>query len=260
MKLLENKKALVFGVANNHSIAWGIAQELNRYGAAVGFSYGLAELEKRVRPLAESLGSSFVEKCDVANDAEIAAVMEKAKEAFGSIDILVHSIAFAGRDELGKPFHQTSRAGFRTAMDVSVYSLVALVNAALPIMTPGSSVITLTHHGSQQVFPNYGIMGPAKAALEASVRVLAAELGSKQIRVNAISAGPIHTLAARGVPRFMDYLENAAKIAPLGRNVTPADIGKAAVYLCSGLAASVTGQVHYADSGLSIVAFTKQES
>ena len=257
--LLEGKKALVFGVANERSIAWGIAQELNNHGAKVGFSYAMPELEKRVRPLAESLGSDFVEKCDVSSDAEIAEVMGKAQVKYGKIDILVHSIAFANSEELKGPFYNTSRAGFHTAMDVSVYSLVALVKAALHIMNQNGSVLTMTHHGSQQIFENYNVMGTAKAALEATVRALAFDLGKDyKVRVNAISAGPINTLSARGISGFSSILDESERVAPLGRNVTPTDIGKAAVYLCSDLAAGVTGQVHYVDAGLSTVAFTRR--
>lgn len=259
MNLLDGKTALVFGVANDHSIAWGIAQELNSAGAKVGFSYQGAALEKRVRPLAESIGSKFIEPCDVTDDGQIAAIMEKAKTTYGGIDIMVHAIAFANRDELKGPFYKTSRAGFHTAMDVSVYSLVALVNSALPIMRPGGSVLTMTHHGSQQVFENYNVMGLAKAALEATVRAIAFDLGrDHKIRVNAISAGPINTLSARGISGFSGILSEAETMAPLGRNMTTEDIGKAAVYLASDLSRGVTGQVHYVDGGLSTVAFTKR--
>jgi enoyl-[acyl-carrier protein] reductase I len=197
MGQLAGKKALIFGVANDHSIAWGIAQALHREGAELGFSYAVETLERRVRPLAESLGSHFIERCDVGSDAEIAEVFGKAKERFGSIDILVHAIAFANREDLAGRFVDTSRDGFLLAHNISVYSLIGLARAAMPMMAEGGSIITLTYYGAEKVVPNYNVMGVAKAALEATVRYLANDLGPQGIRVNAISAGPIRTLAAR---------------------------------------------------------------
>src|SRR5690606_30154130 len=194
MGQLDGKKALIFGVANDHSIAWGIAQALHREGAELGFSYAGPNLEKRVRPLAESLGSDFVEQCDVGSDAEIQATFDKAAERFGTIDILVHAVAFASRDDLTGRFIDTSRDGFMLAHNISVYSLVALTRAALPLMPNGGSVITLSYYGAEKVVPNYNIMGVAKASLEATVRYLAWDAGNEGIRVNAISAGPIRTL------------------------------------------------------------------
>ncbi len=255
MGLLDNKTALIFGVANDHSIAWGIAQAFAREGATLGFSYAGEALERRVRPLAASVGSTFIEPCDVSKDDDIAAVMDKAKAALGGIDILVHSIAFANRDELSGAFYDTSRDGFHLAMDVSVFSLTALTRAALPIMREGGSVLTLTYLGSLRAFPNYNVMGVAKAALEASVRYLARDLGAhdKHIRVNAISAGPIRTLSAAGVSGFKGLHSRFREVAPLRRNITLEDVGNAAVYLCSHLGAGVTGEVHYVDAGYNIV-------
>jgi len=255
MGLLDGKTALIFGVANDHSIAWGIAQAFAREGATLGFSYAGEALERRVRPLAASVGSTFIEPCDVSKDEDIAAVMENAKTALGGIDILVHSIAFANREELGGAFYDTSREGFHLAMDISVYSLTALTRAALPIMRENGSVLTLTYLGSLRAFPNYNVMGVAKAALEASVRYLALDLGAddKRIRVNAISAGPLRTLSAAGVSGFKGLHSRFREIAPLHRNVTIDDIGNAAVYLCSHLGAGVTGEVHYVDAGYNIV-------
>lgn len=255
MGLLDNKTALIFGVANDHSIAWGIAQAFAREGATLGFSYAGEALERRVKPLAASVGSNFVEPCDVSQDEEIAAVMEKARAALGEIDILVHSLAFANRKELGGAFYDTSREGFHLAMDISVYSLTALTRAALPIMRENSSILTLTYLGSLRAFPNYNVMGVAKAALEASVRYLALDLGAheKCIRVNAISAGPIRTLSAAGVSGFKGLHSRFREVAPLRRNVSIDDIGNAAVYLCSDLGAGVTGEVHYVDAGYNIV-------
>jgi len=199
MGLLEGKNALIFGLANERSIAWGITQAFKREGANLGISYAGEMLEKRVKPLAEQVGCTWVEECDVTNDDQIKAVAEKAAKHFGKIDVLVHSIAFAGKDELSKPFHETSREGFRVALDVSVYSFVALTHAFLPILNPGASVMCLTYgSGAVKVAPHYNVMGVAKAALESATRYLAYDLGPQKIRVNAISAGPIRTLAAAG--------------------------------------------------------------
>jgi enoyl-[acyl-carrier protein] reductase I len=253
MKLLEGKKALIFGVANNRSIAWGIAQAFHEHGAELAFSYGIPQLEKRVLPLAESLGVSFVEKCDVSSDEEIEAVFRQAADRLGNIDILVHAIAFAGQKELEGRFYDTSRDGFRTAMDISVYSLVSLTRAALPLLSPGASVLTLTYYGAEKVVPHYNVMGVAKAALEASVRYLAADLGPQDIRVNAISAGPIKTLAAAGVAGFRRMLTYVGERAPLRRNVDQDEVGRTALWLCSDLASGVTGEVVYVDAGYHIL-------
>ena len=199
MKMLKGKTALIFGLANKRSIAWGIAQAFHEHGAKLGFSYAGEVLARRVAPLAESLGVDFVESCDVSSDEEIQQISEKAKERFGSIDILVHSIGFADRSELQGPYYNTSRSGFLTAMDISVYSFTALAQAFQPIIRPKGALLTLTYYGSEKVAPNYNVMGVAKAALEASTRYLAYDFGPKNIRVNAISAGPVRTLAAAGV-------------------------------------------------------------
>ncbi len=259
MGLLTGKTALIFGVANDHSIAWGIAQAFAREGATLGFSYAGEALAKRVKPLAESVGSTFVEPCDVGNDGEIAAVFEKVKAAYGQIDILVHAVAFANRDELTGPYYNTSREGFRLALDVSCYSFTALARAAAPLMKPGGALITLTYYGAVKAVPSYNVMGVAKAALEASVRYLAVDLGPQNIRVNAISAGPIRTLAAAGVTGFKSMHSEFKNIAPLRRNVTIEDVGNAALYLCSDLAAGVTGEVHYVDSGFNVIGVAAPE-
>lgn len=253
MKLLEGKKALIFGVANKRSIAWGIAQAFHEHGAEVGLSYGIPQLEKRVRPLAESIGTTFVERCDVTQEAEVEAVFAKAGEQFGSIDILVHSIAYAPREELEGRFVDTSRAGFAIALDISAYSLVALAKGALPLMSPGGSILTMSYFGAEKVVPHYNVMGVAKAALEASVRYLASDLGPDGIRVNAISAGPIKTLAAAGVSGFRKMLTYVEERAPLRRNVDQSEVGKTAVWLGSDLASGVTGEVVYVDSGYNIL-------
>src|SRR5690606_1573717 len=238
MGLYDGKTALVFGVANKHSIAWGIARALHEQGAEVGFSYAMERLEKRVRPLAESVGSRFIEPCDVTDDAAIDRLFERVAEVYGTIDVLVHSIAYAEREDLEGEFVSTSRQGWRTALEVSAYSLVALTQRAAPLMPNGGAVVTLTALGGDRVLPNYNVMGVAKAALEASVRYLAADLGPRGIRVNAISAGPIKTLAAHGVSGFRDMYRTHEQVAPMRRLITPEDVGRAAVYLCSDWASA----------------------
>ncbi len=260
MGLLEGKRGLILGVANDHSIAWGIAQALHREGAQLGFTYVGEALERRVRPLAEQLGAPLIAPCDVNHDAEIAALMTRTQEVFGQIDLLVHAIAFANKDELNGPYLRTTRAGFLLAMEVSVYSLTALVKAAEPLLAPGAAILTLTYHGAQKVIPNYNVMGVAKAALEASVRYLAADLGPRDIRVNAISAGPIRTLAASGIAGFRALHRSFAEQAPLRRNVTIEDVGNAALWLCSDLSRSVTGEILYVDAGFNIMGLSSAES
>lgn len=259
MGLMDGKQGLILGVANDHSIAWGIAQALHREGATLGFTYAGEALERRVRPLAESLGAPLIAPCDVTRDEEISALMERAREVFGQIDLLVHAIAFANKDELNGPYLRTTREGFHLAMDVSVYSLTALLRAAEPLLAPGASILTLTYHGSRQVIPNYNVMGVAKAALEASVRYLAADLGPRGVRVNAISAGPIRTLAASGIAGFRAMHRSFAAQAPLRRNVTIDDVGDAALWLCSDLSRAVTGEVLYVDAGFNIMGMSVEE-
>jgi len=262
MGFLSGKTALVFGVANDHSIAWGISQALHREGATLGFSYAGEKLERRVRPLAESLGSTFVEPCDVSRDEDIAAVMDKVKAEFGEIDILIHSIAFANRDDLAGPYYSVTREGFHTAMDISVYSFTALAKAALPIMKPNGAMLTMTYLGSVRAVQHYNVMGVAKAALEASVRYLAMDMGTheKRIRVNSISAGPIRTLAVAGIQGSRQMISEFAKSSLLRRNITIDDVGNAAAYLCSDLAAGVTGEIHYVDAGYSVAGFPATEA
>lgn len=255
MGLLENKTALVFGVANERSIAWGIAKAFHEQGATLGFSYASEALERRVRPLASSLGSAFVEPCDVSQDDEIKQIAEHAAQAFGQVDILVHSIGFANAAELEGPYYNTSRAGFHLAMDISVYSFTALARAFRPLLRPGGALLTLTYYGAEKVAPNYNVMGVAKAALEASVRYLAYDLGPHGVRVNAISSGPIRTLAAAGVSGFKDMYRHFHRLAPLQQNVTIEDVGGVALFLCSSLASKVTGEVVYVDSGYNILGF-----
>jgi enoyl-[acyl-carrier protein] reductase I len=253
MNLLKGKTALIFGLANERSIAWGIAQAMYKHGAKIGMSYAGEVLERRVRPLAASIGCDFVKKCDVSKDEEIAAVAEDASRAFGQIDILVHSIAFANRDELTGPFYNTSREGFRMAMDISVYSFVGLARAFQPLFREGGALLCMSYYGAQKVAPHYNVMGVAKAALEASTRYLAYDFGPQGVRVNAISAGPIRTLASAGVSGFKDMYRAFTEMAPLHQNITIQDVGNAAVFLCSDMAARTTGEIFYVDSGYNII-------
>ena len=253
MGLLDGKNALIFGLANERSIAWGITQAMHREGAKIGISYAGEALERRVKPLAEQVGCRFVEECDVTRDDQIAAVVEKTEKNFGKVDILVHSVAFAGREELTGPYYNTSREGFKNAMDISVFSFVALAKAYLPILNAGASLMCMTYYGSVKVAPHYNVMGVAKAALESSTRYLAYDLGPQKIRVNAISAGPIRTLAAAGVGGFRDMYKHFADISPMRENVTIEDVGNAAVFLASNLSARITGEVLYVDSGFNSV-------
>lgn len=253
MSLLEGKNALVFGLANQRSIAWGIIQAFHQHGAKLGISYAGEVLKKRAEPLAESIGVSFVEPCDVGVDAQIDRVAEKAEAEFGGIDVLVHAIAFANREELTGPYYETSREGFRLAMDISVYSFTALARAFQPILRPGASLITLTYYGSEKVMARYNVMGVAKAALEASVRYLADDFGEQGVRVNAISAGPIRTLAAAGVSGFKSMYSRFAEMAPLRQNVSIEDVGNAATFLASDLSSKITGEVLFVDSGYNIL-------
>ncbi|MBN1958598.1 MAG: enoyl-ACP reductase [Desulfuromonadales bacterium] len=254
MGLMSGKKGVIFGVANDKSIAWGIAQQLRAEGAELAFTYLNEALEKRVRPLAESLDSSLVLPCDVQNEDEIVAVFSELEKHWGKIDFVVHAIAFANREDLKQPFSQTSREGFRLALDVSAYSLVSLTRCALPVLNDGGSIVAMTYLGSVRSVPAYNVMGVAKAALESSVRYLAAELGERNIRVNAVSAGPIKTLAASGIGGFKEKLRVAEERAPLKRLVTQEDVGKSALYLLSDLSSGVTGEIHYVDGGFSTAA------
>lgn len=253
MSLLAGKKALIFGLANKRSIAWGIAQAFHEQGAELGFSYAIPQLERRVRPLAEQVGVDFVERCDVTKDEEIDALFQKAADHFGAIDILIHAVAFANREDLEGRFYDTSREGFATALDVSAYSLVALTRAAMPLMPDGGSILCLTYYGAEKVIPHYNVMGVAKAALEASTRYLAAELGSHDIRVNAISAGPIKTLSAAGIAGFRKMLGYVEERAPLRRNVDQSEVGQAALWLCSDWASGVTGEIVHVDAGYHVL-------
>jgi len=254
MALLEGKKAAIFGVANERSIAWAIAEAFYAEGAELAFTYAGEVLEKRVRPLAEGVGSKIILPCDVTKDEEVEKVFADLRDAWGGLDIVIHAIAFANKEDLANPYVQTSRAGFHLAMDVSAYSLIALAQRAAPLMAErGGAILTLTYMGSEKVIPNYNVMGVAKAALEASVRYLAHDLGPKGVRVNAISAGPIRTLAAAGISDFKSMLHHVAERAPLKRNIDAEEVGKTALYLCSDLGSAVTGEVLHVDAGYNIM-------
>ncbi len=252
MGLMDGKRGIIFGVANDMSIAWGIAQQLKAQGATLAFTYLNEALEKRVRPLAESLDADLILPCDVSNDADIEAVFETLGKEWGSVDFVVHAVAFANREDLKHGFSQTSRAGFKLALDISAYSLVAVTRCAVPLMTDGGSIVTMTYLGAVRTIPQYNVMGVAKAALEASVRYLAVELGEKGIRVNAVSAGPIKTLAASGIANFREKLKLMDDRAPLKRCVSQEEVGKSTLYLLSDLASGVTGEVHYVDAGFNV--------
>lgn len=254
MSLLQGKNAMIFGVANERSIAWGIAKAFHAHGATIGLSYAGEALERRVRPLAASIGCSFVESCDVSQDAQIQRVADLAERAFGQVDILVHSIGFANREELSGPYYKTSREGFHLALDISAYSFVALARAFQSFMPRGSAMLCMTFNsGSSKVSPHYNVMGVAKAALEACTRYLAYDLGGQGIRVNAISAGPIRTLAAAGVSGFKDMLRSFSENTPLRENVTTEDVGNAAVFLSSSMSIHTTGEIFFVDSGYNIM-------
>ncbi|HWO40549.1 MAG TPA: enoyl-ACP reductase [Candidatus Eisenbacteria bacterium] len=254
MGLLDGKKGIIFGVANERSIAWAISEALHAEGAELAFTFAGEALEKRVRPLAEGIGAKIILPCDVARDEEIDNVFSTLKREWGALDILIHAVAFANKEDLSHPYVQTRRAGFHVALDVSVYSLVALARLAAPLMEGRSgSIVTMTYMGSEKVIPNYNVMGVAKAALEASVRYLAHDLGPKGIRVNAISAGPIRTLAASGISGFKDMLHYVSERAPLKRNIDAAEVGKTALFLASAWGSAVTGEIVHVDAGYNIM-------
>ncbi len=252
--LLEGKKGIVLGVANKRSIAWAIASAFSEAGACLAFTYQGDKLQKRVEDLVATLpGESPIYNCDVTKDDEIDAVGKNLERDFGKIDFLIHCLAFADKDDLAKPFSETSRAGYLLAQEVSSYSLTALARMAKPLLNEGGSIQTLTYLGSERAVKNYNVMGVAKAALESSVRYLAGDLGEKGVRVNAISAGPINTLAARGIAGFTEILDHVAQCAPLKRNVTTEEVAGTALFLASDLSTGVTGEVIYVDCGYSIV-------
>jgi enoyl-[acyl-carrier protein] reductase I len=251
--LMAGKRGLIMGVANDRSIAWGIARAVAAQGGEVAFTYQGEALEKRVRPLAESLGSRLVLPCDVTDDASVDATFAALKQEWGGIDYLVHAIGFADKQYLRGRYLDTPREAFLQALDISCYSFVSVSQRAVPLMQPGGALLTMSYLGAERVTPHYNVMGVAKAALEASVRYLAADLGGAGVRVNAVSAGPIRTLAASGIGDFRYILKWNQLNSPLRRNVTIEEVGGAGLYLLSDLSAGVTGEVHHVDSGYHIV-------
>lgn len=251
--MVQGKKFLVLGVANERSIAWGIAQGLHKAGADLCFTYVGEAIEKRVRPLAESLGCNYLLPCDVQSDDQLDALVEDISARWGRLDGIIHSVAFAEKEDLQARFCKTSRKGFALALDVSAYSLIAIAGRAERLMTEGGSIITLSYLGAERVVPNYNVMGVAKAALESAVRYLASDLGGNQIRVNAISAGPIKTLAAAGIPQFREMLSAFADKAPLKRNVSVEDVANTALFLLGPAGAGITGETIYVDCGFNVM-------
>jgi len=251
--LLKGKKALVFGVVNDRSIAYGIARQFREHGARLAFSYAAEPIKRRLDPLCEELGGEFLFKCDVMDDQDIQSGVDLVSRQWGDVDILVHSIAYANRDDLKGRFIDTSREGYGVALDVSSYSLVALCRAYEQMLNPGGSVLTLSYYGAGKVVANYNAMGVAKAALEACVRYLSVDLGARDVRINSISAGPVKTMAAKGISGFSTILDTIEKKAPLHRNITIDDVGKAALYLASDLSSGTTGDVLFVDSGYNIM-------
>lgn len=251
--LMAGKKGLILGVANNRSIAYGIAKAARDHGAEIALTYQGEAFKKRVEPLANELGAHLAGHCDVTDPASLDAVFDGVKEKWGKLDFLVHAIAFSDKDELDGRYLDTTRDNFLRTMDISVYSFTTIAKRAEPLMTDGGSLLTLTYYGAEKVMPHYNVMGVAKAALEASVRYLAVDLGGSRIRVNAISAGPIKTLAASGIGDFRYILKWNEYNSPLKRTVTPEEVGDSALYFLSDLSRGVTGEVHHVDSGYHVV-------
>ena len=259
-QLMHGKRGLVMGVANDRSIAWGIAQQAAAHGAELAFTFQGEALEKRVRPLAESVKASLVLPCDVSEEGAVEKLFQNIAKAWDRIDFVVHAIAFSDKDQLRGRYYDTTRDNFLRTMDISCFSFTEVCKYAEPLMTNGGSLVTLTYYGAERVMPHYNVMGVAKAALEASVRYLATDLGPKNIRVNAISAGPIKTLAASGIGDFRYILKWNELNAPMDRNVTIEDVGKSGLYLLSDLGSGVTGEVHHVDCGYHVVGMLAPES
>lgn len=253
MGVLSGKFALVYGVANRRSIAWAVAQAMSREGATLALTYQGERVEKMVRDCAEQIPGTLMIQADVTDDRQIEAVYERLAGEWGRVDTVVHSVAFAHDDDLRKPFAQTSRAGFNAALEISAYSLIAVSKPALQLMPEGGSIMTMTYLASQRVFPSYNVMGVAKAALEATVRYLAADVGPRGVRVNAISAGPISTLAARGVPGFTGFAKAYPERSPLRRATDPAEVGDTAVFLASDMSRGMTGETLFVDEGFHVL-------
>jgi enoyl-[acyl-carrier protein] reductase I len=258
--LMQGKRGLIMGLANDKSLAWGIARQLGEHGAELAFSYHGEALAKRVRPLAQQLGSDFLLECDVADMAALSATFAALRERWETLDFVVHAIGFSDKNELRGKYMETSLDNFLMTMNVSAYSLVAVTREAAAMMAAGGSILTLSYYGAEKVIPHYNVMGVAKAALETSVKYLANDLGPAGIRVNAISAGPIKTLAASGIGDFRYILKWNELNAPLRRNVTIEDVGGAGLYLLSGLASGVTGEIHHVDAGYNVVGMKQEDA
>lgn len=253
MKILEGKRVLILGLANDKSIAWGISTVMKEHGARLAFSYLNEALEKRVTPLSQEIGGEFTFELDVSNEEHLVNMKNIVKQKWGEVDVIVHSLAFADKEDLKNRFYETTRDGFKMAHDISAYSLISVCQHLKDVMAPDCSVMALSYHGSVKVLKGYNVMGVAKASLESAMRYLADDLGPEGIRVNCISAGPIRTLAASGVPGLKGFLKDVEEKSPMRRNVTQEDVGGVACFLASSLANGVTGQVLYVDSGISIL-------
>jgi enoyl-[acyl-carrier protein] reductase I len=258
--LMQGKRGLIMGLANDKSLAWGIAQKLHEHGAELAFSYQGEALEKRVRPLANSLGSDFLIECDVSDMAKLDTAFATLADRWPTIDFIVHAIGFSDKNELRGQYVDTSLDNFLMTMNISAYSLVAVTKRAVPMMTNGGSILTLTYYGAEKVIPHYNVMGVAKAALETSVKYLANDLGPQNIRVNAISAGPIKTLAASGIGDFRYILKWNELNSPLRRNVTIEDVGGSGLYFLSNLSSGVTGETHHVDAGYHVVGMKQEDA
>jgi enoyl-[acyl-carrier protein] reductase I len=256
MGIMDGKVALIFGVANKNSIAWGVTKALADAGATILISYSGEALKRRVEPLAAEVNCTFVEECDVQKDEDLDRVFAKVQEQHGKIDVLIHSVAYARREDLGGRFTDISRDGFHMAMDISAYSLVAMAKRAEPLMPNGGSIIAMTYYAAEKYIPDYNVMAICKSALEAITKYLAVDMGPKQIRVNAISAGPIKTLAAAGIPGFRDLLRHFDLVAPLRSGVTPDNVGQAALFLASDMSTMITGEIMHVDSGYNVLGMT----
>ncbi|HAA91984.1 MAG: enoyl-[acyl-carrier-protein] reductase FabI [Rhodospirillaceae bacterium] len=252
-KIMSGRRGVIMGVANDHSIAWGVADALHQAGAELAFTYQSEALGKRVHPLAESIGSKLVLPCDVTDTDSLDQVFSAVEKEWGELDFVLHAIAYSDKEELKGKYVETSRANFRATMDISCYSFTAIAQRAAPLMKEGGGLVTLTYSGSERVMPNYNVMGVAKAALEASVRYLAVDLGSRGIRVNAISAGPMRTLAGSAISSARTVYKWQGEHAPLMRNISLEDVGGAALYLFSDLSNGVTGEIHYVDAGYNVI-------
>ena len=259
-QLMSGKKGIVFGVSNKRGIAYAIAKQLHDHGAEIAFTYANEVMESRVKPIAEEMNSKLVMECDVTNEDHISAVFDAYKKTYGQCDFLIHAVAFANREDLMGNFSDLDKEGWDLALGVSAYSLISLSRAAKPLMTDSGSIIALTYLGGEKYVPNYNIMGVAKAALECSVRYLAAEFGEIGVRVNALSAGPVKTLAFKGIAGSDILLKINRARSPLKRNITLEDVGNAGLYLCSDLSSGVTGETHHVDSGVHCVAISREDA